>query len=105
MSYWDETDRIIREGRQPSCVYFGNEMIPEDDHGRFTCFCDGYTKANHPRYSFPQVREELPDEEKSKIHPLNRLYLKPTQEEQKFFDKCLEDIRTQMKKPDGTDSK
>ena len=40
-SYFDRTDRIQRAGRTPTCPCCGKPMFPCDDHGRFTCFCQG----------------------------------------------------------------
>jgi hypothetical protein len=42
MGYWDATDQyLIRHGgRAPTCPSCGQEMIAQDDHGRFTCLCD-----------------------------------------------------------------
>jgi len=39
--YWGRTDRITSEGLTPTCPACGEKMFPCDDHGRFTCFCQG----------------------------------------------------------------
>ena len=41
MGYWDATDQyLIRSGgRRPRCPSCGQEMFPQDDHGRFACLC------------------------------------------------------------------
>lgn len=90
-SYWGETDRMIREGEVPYCDYCGEKMFPEDDHGRFSCFCEGYLKQESfiRRRSFPQVTEDMSDEEKEKIPPIYRLNLPPTKKEAEFIKEML----------------
>jgi hypothetical protein len=41
MNYWTATDEILAQhgGHGPKCPNCGQEMFPEDDHGRFTCMC------------------------------------------------------------------
>lgn len=41
MGYWDATDQYLNShgGSGPKCPSCGAEMFPQDDHGRFTCFC------------------------------------------------------------------
>ncbi|MEK7658744.1 MAG: hypothetical protein AAB352_02645 [Patescibacteria group bacterium] len=41
MGYWDATDQIINAngGQNPICPACHQEMIPIDDHGRFSCAC------------------------------------------------------------------
>ncbi len=101
MSYWDRTDRIIREGNRPNCGHCNEPMVPEDDHGRFTCFCPGYRRANHGRYAIPQITEDLPDDEKAQIPPINRLDLPPTKAEAQFLDNLIQ--RTMPNKPESSD--
>ena len=102
MGYWDETDRMIAEGRQPNCMYCKEQMFPQDDHGRFACFCPGYTAANRPRNPIPKVPADvkLSDEKKGRIHSLNRLHLPPTQRESDMFRALMSPNYT--KNPDGT---
>lgn len=92
MGYWDATDEYLRRhgGKGPACGYCGEAMIPEDDHGRFTCFCPGYRGGMRPRITIPQLTEDLPDEIKKNIPPINRLNLPPTEEEKKVLDKIME---------------
>ena len=77
-SYWGETDRILKEEGAPNCPRCGKKMFPQDDHGRFTCFCSFGKGTN----KIPQVKaENLSDEEKAKIPPINRLNMTPTKAE------------------------
>lgn len=39
MGYWDKTAKMIASGQVPNCPKCGKKMFPQDDHGRFTCFC------------------------------------------------------------------
>lgn len=96
-NYWDRTDRMIGEGRVPTCSYCGEQMFPEDDHGRFACFCAGYQRANKPLFKIPQVTKEMPDEEKAKIPAINRLHLTPTREDQKHIEKMFGRMREDAK--------
>ena len=69
------------------CPHCKEEMVVEDDHGRYRCFSCGYghdavtgTASSTPR--IPQVNVEgLSDAEKARIPPLNRLHAAPTEAE------------------------
>ncbi|KKP32889.1 MAG: hypothetical protein A2312_03165 [Candidatus Staskawiczbacteria bacterium RIFOXYB2_FULL_32_9] len=107
MGYWDATDNFLAGsgGRGPRCPACGEEMFPEDDHGRFICFCGGRGKTHDvvsgetreipriPQVELPEGVTDLPDEEKRSIHPLNRLHLPPTAEERDFFAQALRELR------------
>lgn len=42
MGYWTATDDYLRtHGQGPKCPDCGATMFPQDDHGRFMCFCSG----------------------------------------------------------------
>jgi len=92
--YWTATDDYLKEhgGKGPICSC-GSEMVPQDDHGRFVCFDCGYGMGS--RIKFPQVTKEMPDEEKKKIPPLNRLNLEPTKEERKLLEGVLKGMNGQ----------
>lgn len=77
--YWNLTDKMLENNERPDCPYCGKPMFPEDDHGRFSCLCEGYMKANRPK--IPQITEDLPDEIKDKIPAINRLNLPPTKKD------------------------
>jgi len=78
-------------------------MFPADDHGRFTCFCQGIGKGIRnntfdavsgtmlpapPR--IPQVDTTgMTDEQKAKIPPINRLNGQATTAESKLLDLML----------------
>lgn len=94
MSYWDETYRYLNShgGCGPICPNCGDPMFPEDDHGRFTCFCDLGKSfdvtigASIDVQRIPQVdASDMSDEEKAKIPPINRLNSTVTAAEAKFF--------------------
>ena len=42
MGYWDATDQYLSShgGCAPTCSSCGKKMFSQDDHGRFTCFCN-----------------------------------------------------------------
>lgn len=93
MGYWDATDRYLsRHGRGPNCPSCGQEMFPQDDHGRFTCFCNlsgGFdTVTNTPIYT-PKIKQVdttgMSDKEKAEIPPVNRLDSEPTEAEAELF--------------------
>ncbi len=86
--YWSRTNNMIKNGEVPNCPYCSSQMIPEDDHGRFICFCPDYQRTYGATIP-PQVRVDVPDSVKRKIPPINRLYLPPTKEEQALFDRML----------------
>mgnify|MGYP001590173662 FL=1 len=106
MSYWDVTDRYMREhGGPPTCPACGHRMFPEDDHGRFSCFCGGrgsrsfdvVTGTNAPVMEIPQVDTTgMTDEEKAGIPPINRLHDTATKAEQDF-------LSIAMRGPDAMD--
>ena len=97
MSYWNRTEEILaaRGGRGPPCTYCGEAMYPIDDHGRFSCSCDDYRAMEQRRYGrvIPQVTEDVPDEVKKEIPPINRLNLPPTAEEKEKLEGILKDQR------------
>jgi hypothetical protein len=107
MSYWDETDNYLSNhgGVGPICPYCGQEMFAADDHGRFMCLCGGAGKVHDvvsgetravrkiPQVELPEGVEDLPDEVKKEISPLNRLHLPPTEEERKFFEQSMRELR------------
>lgn len=90
MEYMDATDQYMSQhSRGPTCPSCGKEMFPEDDHGRFSCFCGGGTldivnkTILHPK-PIPQVDTSgMSDEIKAKIPPINRLHSRPTAAESK----------------------
>jgi len=100
MGYWDATDAIIRAngGRNPICPRCGKEMIPIDDHGRFSCGCPGsdFFSFLEGKYStIPQIPQvpagtELTDEQKEQIPAINRLHLPPTEWEKKILKELQE---------------
>jgi hypothetical protein len=64
-SYWTGTEDFFERngGKGPTCSYCGKEMFPEDDHGRFACFCDGYLES--VGIKIPNLNQNtLPKEEK-----------------------------------------
>ncbi len=69
------------------CPRCKEEMVVEDDHGRYRCFSCGYghdavtgTASSTP--SIPQVNVDgFSDAEKARIPPLNRLNAAPTEAE------------------------
>ena len=97
MGYWDATDGYLkRHGRGPICPRCGARMFPQDDHGRFTCFCSlgrsldviSGTELRAPR--IPQVDTTgMTDEEKAAIAPINRLGAEPTAAESKVLSMLL----------------
>lgn len=100
MGYWDRTDEIIRNngGLNPICQRCGQEMFPQDDHGRFICSCNfGGGAEAIPQTRLPEGETDLSDEEKEKIHPLNRLHLLPTERESAIFAEMLEDLGASFK--------
>lgn len=93
MEYHDATAQYMRRhGRGPNCSSCGKEMFPQDDHGRFTCFCNiggGFdVVANMPIHTprIPQVDTSgMANDEKAQVAPINRLESKPTEAEAKVF--------------------
>ena len=73
------------------CPRCREEMVEEDDHGRYRCLGCGYghdavmgTASSAPR--IPQVNVEgLTDQEKAGIPPINRLHAAPTEAEAKHL--------------------
>jgi len=107
-NYWSATHDYLKEhgGHGPRCDC-GAEMVAEDDHGRFVCFKCGRGSATGPVPRLPtglriQVTEDLPEREKAKIHPLNRLNLPPTEAESEMLTKMIrgEDYSEAMKRVD-----
>lgn len=104
MGYWDATYQYLQShGGPPTCPHCRKKMFPEDDHGRFTCFCDigtfdavsGVVLPVPP--PIPQVDTTgMSDEEKAKIPPINRLDSLPTKVEAKL-------LSITMKGPDCMD--
>ncbi|EKD24052.1 MAG: hypothetical protein ACD_81C00119G0001 [uncultured bacterium] len=96
MSYWDATDRVLREngGKGPPCGFCGREKFPIDDHGRFGCFCTGANIGGEfgmrSAAQIPQVDvSTMSDEEKALIPPIHRLDAPPTEAEAKILDALL----------------
>lgn len=93
MGYWDATYQYLQShGGAPTCRSCGKKMFPEDDHGRFTCFCGiGTFDTTSNRIlpappTIPQVDTTgMSDEEKAKIPPINRLNSTPTAAEAKLL--------------------
>ncbi|MDD4902717.1 MAG: hypothetical protein PHE24_06305 [Patescibacteria group bacterium] len=95
-SYWDQTDRYLKEnGKGPDCPTCHEEMVPADDHGRFTCIsCGGNFDAvlgmplSAPR--IPQIdTSRFSDEEKAKIPAIHRLRDIPTAAERNVLSFLL----------------
>lgn len=93
-NYWGATDEIIAEGRAPTCPHCGKRMFPQDDHGRFACFCqgigrtifDGVSGTLLPTPQIPQVDTTgMTDEEKAQIPGINRLDAMPTAAEAEYL--------------------
>ena len=100
MGYWDRTDEFLRNNHAPTCPRCGEPMFPQDDHGAFTCFCslgeviDGPTGLKIFTPKIQQINtSEMTDEEKAQIPPMYRLHDKPTEEEKKFFEDCLKELK------------
>jgi hypothetical protein len=71
-------------------------MFPQDDHGRFTCFCnlggglDVVTGMQLRTPKIPQVDVSgMSDKEKAKVAPINRLESEPTSAEAKVLSILL----------------
>lgn len=105
-NYWGATDEIMAEGNTPTCPHCGEKMFPEDDHGRFTCFCRGIGRTTvdgrngallpSPR-PIPQVdTTSMTDEEKAKIPPVHRLHDTPTAEEAATFKNMFQEVQEAM---------
>jgi hypothetical protein len=98
MGYWDATDDYLnRHGEPPTCPTCKQKMFPQDDHGRFTCFCNiggGLDVVTGMQIYTPKILQldvsGMSDEEKSKISPLNRLESTPTEAEAKFLSLLLQ---------------
>lgn len=97
MGYWDATNQYLNQhGRGPTCPHCGATMFPQDDHGRFTCFCNLGRSLDvisgtelHP-LRIPQVDATgMSDEEKANIDPINRLGAEPTAAESKVLSMLL----------------
>ncbi len=93
-SYWGATNEIIAEGGAPTCPHCGEKMFPQDDHGRFACFCQGIGKTTVDGVSgevlstprIPQVNTVgMSEEEKAQIPGINRLNDTPTAAEAEYF--------------------
>lgn len=75
-------------GYAPTCPHCGEKMFPADDHGRFACFCRGLTTVDgvtghelHPK-RIPQIDTTgMPEEQKAKVPPIQRLNEQPTADE------------------------
>jgi len=97
MGYWDATDEYLgRHGRGPTCSQCGAEMFPQDDHGRFTCFCNlgnGLDVVTGMQLRTPKILQVettgMSDEEKAKVPPINRLESEPTAAEAKVLSMLL----------------
>lgn len=97
MGYWDETDQYIsRHGRGPECPRCGEEMFPQDDHGRFTCFCNlggGLDVVNDMQLDTPSIPQadtsNMSDKAKARIAPINRLESEPTAAEANVLSMLL----------------
>ena len=97
MGYWDATDEYLgRHGRGPTCPWCGEEMFPQDDHGRFTCFCNlggslnVVTGIQLRTPKIPQVDTSgISNKDKAKIAPVNRLESEPTAAEAKVLSILL----------------
>ncbi len=93
MGYWDATRQYLsRHGRGPNCPFCGKEMFPQDDHGRFTCFCNlggGFNTVTGKPIHTPKIQQVdttgMSDEEKAKIPPINRLDSEVTAAEAKLL--------------------
>ncbi len=93
MGYWDRTDDYLSKngGEGPCCPKCGREMFPQDDHGRFACFCgvDSYDVATGsalPPMEIPQVDTSgMTNAQKANIPPMHRLHQPPTEAEKEFF--------------------
>ncbi len=106
MSYWTATDDMLAAngGRALTCPSCDGEMFAIDDHGRFACAkgCNGLGPFARPvglsRSLLPgQVDVTgMPDAEKAKIPPINRLHGTMTAAEQKLSEFAA-------KGPDGMD--
>lgn len=91
MSYWDETDRYVRQNGNPRCPGCGAEMFPEDDHGRFTCVCgrglDVVTGMEPPVRPLPQVDTTgMTEDQINQIAPIYRLNSPMTAADRKAFN-------------------
>jgi len=63
MGYWTETDDYLRRhGSGPKCPSCGQTMFPQDDHGRFACFCSGRSKRTDVVSKISSVAPEVPDD-------------------------------------------
>lgn len=97
MDYWTATDEYKRTHRRgPICQFCGQEMFPQDDHGRYTCLCnlgsgiDVRTGKQFHAPIIPQVDTSgMPDGEKAEIAPINRLKSEPTAAETKVLSMLL----------------
>lgn len=86
MNYWTATAEYLKEhGEGPECPDCGKTMFPQDDHGRFTCFCSlggGIDVVSGMRlhvFEIPQIdTSNMPNEQRAKIAPVNRLESEPT---------------------------
>ena len=78
------------------CPRCREEMVEEDDHGRYRCFSCGYghdavtgTASSTP--IIPQVNVEgLSDAEIARIPPINRLHAAPTEAEAEHLRLMME---------------
>jgi phage/plasmid primase-like uncharacterized protein len=101
MSYWSATDEFLQKnGGNPKCPNCGSEMFPQDDHGRFICFCslgggfDAVTNTRMHTLGIPQVDASgLSDEEKAKISPINRLNSAMTSAEQRVANFLMQGLK------------
>jgi len=97
MGYWDATDEYMgRYGRGPTCPRCGQEMFPQDDHGRFTCFCNlggGFDVVTGMQLRTPKIPQvdvsDMSDEEKANVPPINRFKSEPTAAEAKVLSMLL----------------
>ena len=78
MGYWDATTGYMKQhGHGPTCPSCGEEMFPQDDHGRFACFCnmrntlDVVSGARLTTPAIPQVNTSgMSNEEKALVPPI-----------------------------------
>ena len=98
MSYWDATERHLQNHGAPDCPSCGSKMVPQDDHGRFTCFfCpgDSFDVVSGTTLRPPEIPQvdtaDMPDDQKAKIPPLHRLHDAPTEAESRLLQLLIDD--------------
>lgn len=98
MNYWSATnDYLNQNGEPPTCPICKQKMFPQDDHGRFTCFCNiggGLDVVTGMQIHTPKILQVdvsgMSDKEKAEISPLNRLDSTPTYAETQFLSILLQ---------------